>query len=147
MKNARTLIGLPVILGSRTLGRVSAVELEPGLRALSGLYFSCGLAGSRRVSRGDVDLIGDVAVLVHGTGKRSQPPDPPLPRRALSPDGSRLGAITDAIVDEETFQVPLLELSAGYVDDLTRGRVRVGAFSVTEDGDVIIDVPKGEEGS
>ncbi|MBR3502703.1 MAG: hypothetical protein IKO07_00485 [Clostridia bacterium] len=147
MKNARGLIGLPVVMESRTLGRVSAVELEPGLRALSGLYFSCGLAGSRRVSCGDLDLIGDVAVLVHATGKRSQPPAPPLPRRAVSPDGSRLGAITDAIIDEETFQVPLLELSGGYLDDLTQGRVRTGAFSVTEDGDVIIDVPKGEEGS
>jgi phage minor structural protein len=62
MKNARTLIGLPIVMESRTLGRVSAVELDPGLRSLSGLYFSCGLAGSRRVARCDLDLIGDVAI-------------------------------------------------------------------------------------
>ena len=147
MKNARALIGMPIVMESRTLGYVTAVDLDPGLKRLSGLYFSRGLAGSRRIESSELDLLGDVAVLVHGTGKRSQPPPSPLPRRALSPDGSRLGAITDAVIDEETFAVPLLELSGGYVDDLTQGRVRVGSFSVTQDGDVVIEIPKGEEGS
>ena len=147
MKNARSLIGLPIVMESRELGHVSAVVLDDSLRSLSGIYFICGLAGSRRIERSELDLIGDVAVLVHGTGKKSQPPPPPLPRRALSPDGSRLGAITDAIIDEETFTIPMLELSNGYLDDLTQGRTRVGAFSVAQNGDVIIDVPKGEERS
>ena len=144
MKSCRTLIGLPVILESHELGRVSAVEPDEALRALRGIYFSCGLAGTRFVDRSELDVIGDVAVLVHGTGKRSQPPAPPLPRRALSPDGDRLGAVTDAMIDEETMTIPQLELSGGYFDDLTRGRARVGAFSVTKDGDVIIQPSEGE---
>jgi len=147
MKSARTLIGLPVIMDSRELGRVSAVEPDDGLRALRGIYFSCGLAGTKFVDRSELDLIGDVAVLVHGTGKRSQPPASALPRRALSPDGNRLGAVTDAIIDEETFAIPMLELSGGYFDDLTEGRARVSTFSVTQNGDVVIETAEGEERS
>lgn len=144
MKNARTLIGLPVILGSRELGRVSAVAPEDDLRALRGIYFSCGFMGTRFVPRDKLDLIGDVAVLVHAPGRKSPPCAQSMPRRALSPDGKRLGAITDAIVDEETFAIPMLELSGGYFDDLTRGRERVGAFSVTQNGDVVIETSEGD---
>ena len=147
MKNARSLIGLPVILESRELGRVSAVDPEDDLRALRGIYFSCGFMGTRFVPRDKLDLIGDVAVLVHAPGRKSPPCAPALPRRALSPDGARLGVITDAIVDEETFAIPMLELSGGYLDDLTRGRDLVGAFSVTQNGDVVIETSEGDNRS
>ena len=73
MKNARSLIGLPVILESRELGRVSAVDPEDDLRALRGIYFSCGFMGTRFVPRDKLDLIGDVAVLVHAPGRKSRP--------------------------------------------------------------------------
>ena len=147
MKSARTLIGLPVVLESRELGRVSAVSPEADLRNLKGIYFSCGFLGTRFIPRDELDLIGDVAVLVHAPGRKSPPAEPALPRRALSPDGSRLGAITDALVDEETFAIPMLELSGGFFDDLTRGRERVGAFSVTQNGDVVIETSEGDNRS
>ncbi len=145
MKNARSLIGLPVIMEGRDLGRVSAVELNDDLHAVRGVYFSCGLAGTRFIGRSDLELIGDVAVLVRGAGKRSMPHASSLPRRALSPDGSRLGAITDAFIDEETLAIPMLELSGGFFDDLTGGRTRIGAFSVTQDGDVVIETSEGDD--
>ena len=147
MKNARTLIGLPVILESRELGHVSAILPDDSLRAIRGIYFSRGITGSRFIDAGELDLIGDVAVLVHGTGKKSQLPAAFTPRRALSPDGSRLGAITDAVIDENTLSIPLLELSRGYFDDLTRGRSRIGTFSVLKNGDVVIETPEGGDHS
>ena len=145
MKTARTLIGLPVVMDSRRLGYVSAVEPDDSLRTLKGIYMNCGLIGTKFIARNELDLIGDVAVLVHGTGKRSQPFAPSLPRRALSPDGGRLGAITDALIDEETFSIPMLEFSSGYFDDLTQGRARIGCFSVTQNGDVVIETSEGED--
>ena len=37
----------------------------------------------------------------------------------------QLGAVTDAYIDEESFGVAALELTRGYLEDLTAGRDRV----------------------
>ena len=78
-------------------------------------------------------------------GKRAQLPESFWPRRAISTDGARLGAITDALIDEDTLEIHMLELSRGLFDDFSSGRVRIGRFSVRAGGEVVIDTPEGGE--
>ncbi len=143
MRSIKSLIGMPVILSGKKLGRVSSVRADDALRELRGLYLSCGVTGSRYIECAQLDMIGDVAILTHGAGRRSSSGERPLLRRALSTDGQRLGAITDAIIDEDTLRIDALELSRGYLDDLTHGRKRVRQFSVCKNGDVIVGPSEG----
>ncbi|NLG24549.1 MAG: hypothetical protein GX558_04285, partial [Clostridiales bacterium] len=86
-----------------------------------------------------IDMLGEVAVLARGDGRRAACDERPLMRRAITTDGGRVGAITDASIDERTLKVLALELSQGYLDDLTAGRRRIWQYSVVGNGDVIID--------
>ena len=99
MKSARTLIGLPVILECKPLGYICQATPDERLDHLERIYFSSG-TGARMIERDQVDAIGEVAMLVHAPGKRAQLPESFWPRRAISTDGARLGAITDALIDE-----------------------------------------------
>lgn len=143
MKNTRSLLGMPVISEGRKLGRVSSVLTDDSLRTVSGLFLSCGVAGSRFIECKQLDLIGDIAVLAHGSGRRMQPTGTPLFRRALSPDGRHIGAITDALLSERTLRIEALELSYGYLDDLTGGRTRVRQYTVQKNGDVVVEATEG----
>ncbi|MCI5545436.1 MAG: PRC-barrel domain-containing protein [Clostridiales bacterium] len=144
MKSARTLIGLPVILECKPLGYICQATPDERLDHLERIYFSSG-TGARMIERDQVDAIGEVAMLVHAPGKRAQLPESFWPRRAISTDGARLGAITDALIDEDTLEIHMLELSRGLFDDFSSGRVRIGRFSVRAGGEVVIDTPEGGE--
>jgi len=143
VRSAKSLLGMPVIREGEKLGRVALILPDEELRTLSGLYISCGMAGSRFIEGSLLDMIGEVAVLSRDAGKRAQPGVRPLLRRALSPDGRRIGAVTDAFIDEETLRIEALEFSRGYLDDLTGGRMRIRQFSVQKNGDVIIEDAEG----
>lgn len=143
IRNAKSLLGMPVICGEEKLGRVSYVLPDDELRTVRGLYLYCGAAGSRFIEGAQLDLIGDVAVLAHGSGRRTPLNRQPLFRRALSADGARIGAITDAIINESTLGIEALELSRGYLDDLTGGRLRVKQFIVQKNGDIVVESTEG----
>ena len=146
MKSVRSLIGLPVVWERRPLGYVCQAAPDERLQRLDRIYFSSG-TGARFIEHNQVDAIGDVAILVHAAGKRAQLPTPLLPRRAISTDGARVGAITDALIDEETLNIDMLELSRGVFDDFSSGRARIGRFSVLANGDIVIETPEGGESS
>lgn len=143
IRNAKSLLGMPVIRNGEVLGRVSYVLADDLLERLSGLYLYCGVTGSRFIQCTQLDMIGDAAVLAHDAGRRLQPNRPPLLRRAFSPDGRRIGAITDTVIDEQTLRIEALELTRGYLDDLTGGRTRIRQFSVQKNGDVIVESAEG----
>ncbi len=143
MKNGKSMLGMPVICNGKRLGRVSYVLADDALGTLSGLFLHCGLAGSRFIERSALDLIGDIAILAHSCGRRMQPSQPPLLRRAISPGGERIGAITDVLLGENTLRIEALELSRGYLDDLSRGREYVRQFTVQKNGDIIVGSAEG----
>ena len=77
-------------------------------------------------------------------GRRRPIRSGPLLKRAVSTDGRRLGAVTGAEIDELSFGVIALELSAGLWDDLARHRQRVTRYSVNPDnGEVVIESGEG----
>ena len=143
VRNTRSMLGMPVICRGEPIGRVSQVRLSEDLRRLEGISLNRGLAGSRYIECADLDLLGEVAVLSHTRGKRAKTQPAALPRRAIGPDGERLGAVTDAYIDEESFGVAALELTRGYLEDLTAGRDRVSDYSVCPGGEILIDRTEG----
>lgn len=145
MRKVRALIGMPVVCEDRRIGRVLQADLAEDLTQLEGLWISRGLLGARYIPAESLKMLGRVAVLTDSPGSRGRARPSPLFRRAVSTDGARLGAVTGAEVDELSFRVVALELSAGLLDDLAHGRGRVTRYVVNrERGVVIIDPTETE---
>lgn len=145
MRNVRGLIGMPVVCGGRRFARVLRPELAEDLTRLDGLWVGAGLRGTRFIPSEALELIGEVAVHADSTGIRRRMSGPMPLRRAISTDGRRLGAITGADVDELSFRVTALELSAGVWDDLMDRRQTVTRYTVNRtSGEVVIDPPEDE---
>ena len=146
MRRLRALTGMPVVLGGRRVGRVILGELSEDLTRLDGVWISAGLKGARYIPSESLEMLGRVAVVTDGIGQRRRMTAKPLLIRAVSTDGRRLGAITGAEIDEISFAVNALELSAGVWDDLAHGRRRVTRYTVNrESGEVVIDTAGNEE--
>lgn len=147
MKSAKAMAGQPVILEGRRIGRVLQVELSEDLTAMTGLWADCGLKGTRYMTGEQIQLLGDVAVIVKEMGKRRRLGEQTLFRRAVASDGSRLGAILDALIDEQTHKVDALLLSEGFLSDLTKGRRAVRQYMVQPGtGSVVLKSRPDEEG-
>ena len=145
MRKLRGLTGMPVVCDGRRYGRVLRAELAQDLKRLEGIWVGAGLRGARYIPAEQLELLGSVAVLAEGAGVRRRMGPSPLPMRAVSTDGQRLGAVTDAEIDALSFQVTALELSAGLWDDLLYRRGRVTSFKVNrEGGEVVIDLAHNE---
>ena len=145
MRTVRGLIGMPVVIGSRRIGRVLQADISDDLRRLEGIWVGAGLRGTRYIPSDSLEVLGDAAIIADASGRRGRGRARPLFRRAVSTDGLRLGAITGAEIDGVSFLVTGLELSAGLWDDLFTRRQRVTRFTVNrETGDVIVD-PAGQE--
>ena len=128
VKTIRSLIGMPVVCQNRKIGRTVQAELEDDLTRLRGIWVSAGFRGGRWIPAESLQMLGSVAVLSDGPGQRRRMRFAPLFRRATATDGTRLGAITGAEIDEISFAVTALELSQGFWDDLlTRRRRRCSA--------------------
>lgn len=141
MLKIRNMVGLPVIVNNRRMGRVVRAELTDDLTQMRGLWVASGLLGMRFIESDSIGVLGTVAVTADDCGIRMRGPSPSLFRRAIGTDGSRLGAITGAEVDELSFRVDALELSCGLWDDLISGRRRTRTFAVNrENGYVIVDI-------
>ena len=140
MRTIRGLIGMPVVCRSRRLGRLIQAELEDDLSRLRGIWVGAGLRGARWIPAERLEMLGQVAVLSDDCGARRRMRFCPLLRRATAIDGTRLGAVTGAEIDEISFAVTALELSRGLWDDLMSHRQRVERFTVNrETGEILID--------
>lgn len=140
MKRIRTLIGLPVIMNEKRIGRVIRCQLSQDLTRLEGIWIAAVFFGARFIPCEDLCVIGQVSIVSDSHGQRRKPCNASLFRRAIGTDGSRIGAITGAEIDELSFRVDALELSRGIWDDLLGGRILVKTFTLNQaTGDVIID--------
>ena len=130
MRKVRSLIGMPVICSRRRIGRLVQADLSEDLKQLEGIWVDCGLKGTRYIPSEHLSMIGERAVLADVRGQRRKCSARPLFYRAISTDGSRIGAIVGAEIDEISFLVRALELTRGFWDDLYLGRSRVEAYSL-----------------
>ena len=146
MRTLRALTGMPVVCDGKRIGRLVQAELAADLKQLEGIWISAGLRGTRYIPSEELEMLGRVAIVAERPGRKGRMRARGLFMRAVSTDGSRLGAVTGAEVDELSFAVTALELSAGVWDDLARGRRRVTRYTVNrESGEVIIDPDREEE--
>lgn len=146
MKPISSLVGMPVLLRGKHMGRVARALLTSGGDKLAGLVVDTGLRGRRYVEEQHITLLGDVAVLVETQGTRGDGgPEPPL-RRALSTSGERLGYVADAMLNEHTHEIVALSVSKGYIDELFGGRQLAERFTINQQtGDVVIAEASGAE--
>lgn len=146
MRKIRSLIGMPVVVSNRRIGRVIQTELTEDLSQLRGLWIDAGLRGTRFISSERLALLGQVAIMADDSGERDRCRATPLFRRAIGTDGSRLGAITGAEIDELSFRIESLELSRGIWDDLLYGREHIRHFTLNPDnGSVILGAAESEK--
>lgn len=139
MRRICSLIGMPVVCRRRKIGRLVYASLSPDLKQLDGIWVDCGLRGTRYISAEHLSMIGEMAVLSDNAGIRRRYSAAPLFFRAVSTDGSRIGAVTGAEIDEISFLVQALEISRGVWDDFYTGRVRSEAYTVKfEHGETIV---------
>lgn len=140
MRKLRALTGMAVVCGHRRIGHALRGQLSPDLTQLEGIWISAGLRGTRFIPAESLETLGRVAVMVDDAGKRGRMRGGGLLLRAVSTDGRRLGAITGAEIDELSFSVTALELSAGLWDDLVRQRARITRYTVNRhNGEVIVE--------
>ena len=145
MQTARGMIGMPVVCGGKRIGRTVQADIAGDLSRMEGIWLSAGFRGTRYIPADSVEMLGETAVIVDYAGVRKNLRQQPLFRRAVSTDGQRLGAITNAEIDGLSFAVTALELSCGVWDDLAHRRQRVELFTVNpQNGEVIVD-PAGQE--
>lgn len=146
MRTIRSLIGLPVVVNNRKLGRVIQAGLSDDLKQLDGLWIDSVLLGTRFISSDSIETLGQVSVIADSPGIRKRCKAHSLLQRAVGTDGSRLGAVTGAEIDDLSFQVVALELSCGLWDDLLNGRRRIRHFSLNRaNGDVLVDATEMEK--
>ena len=136
MTGLKKMIGLPVIMNGKPAGSVLRGVLNEDGRSLRGMVIRGGLRGSRWLPREQIELVGRVSVIARGKPER-------LPRdagyhlfRVSDPAGTRLGIVTDALLNEETLRVSALEISGGPVDDLITGRWYATSFYVQPLGNI-----------
>ena len=135
MTGLKKMIGLPVILNGRTAGSVLRGVLTEDGRGLKGIVLRCGLRGTRWLPRDQIQLVGQLSVIASGKARRVPKEADFRLFRVTSPEGARLGVVTDALLKEETLRVSALEISGGPLDDLLDGRWYATSFHVQASGD------------
>ncbi len=146
MTGLKKMVGLPVIMGGKAAGHVVRGVLAEDGRSLRGIVLRGGLRGTRWIPREQIELLGQVSVIVRGKPRRVPKAADYRLFRVSSPEGARLGVVTDALLSEETLRVSALEISGGPLDDLIDGRWYATAFHVRAVGATgHVTVPLGRE--
>lgn len=138
MRKLRNLIGMPVVMDGKRIGRLVQAELSDDLCELSGVWIDAGLFGTRRIPSENLEMIGQLAVTADSRGERKRCKAAFPSFRAVSTDGRRLGAISGAEIDELTFRVQALELSGGFWDDIYSGRSRIYRYRFDPESKTVI---------
>jgi uncharacterized protein YrrD len=125
----RSLRGMSVVIEARPVGRVVQILLSDDLRRVEGIWIDAGFKGVRFIDAERISVIGSRAIIADDTGERVRLKPNPLFLRAVSTAGRRLGAVVGAEIDEVSLTVTSLILSLGYLEDLTRGEVRIGDYA------------------
>ena len=136
MTGLKKMIGLPVIVNGKQRGSVMRGVLAQDGKTLRGLVVRGGLRGARWLPRDQIALVGNVSVIARGKAGRIPKDASYHLFRVTDPDGTRLGVVTDALINEETLRVSALEISGGPLDDLIDGRWYATAYHVQPMGDV-----------
>ena len=128
MQSLRQLRTLALVTGGKNAGRVVQGVLSDDLKHLEGIWTDSGFGGLRFIEAEKICVIGKRAVITEDRGERLRIKPRALFIRAVSASGKRLGAISDAMIDETSLMVKCLMLSRGYAEYLAEGYIPITAF-------------------
>ena len=124
------VLGLPVILRGRMIGRVERAVVTADGRGLRGLAIRRGLGGAKWVEARSIAVLGEVSVIIDREPSR-------LPREAdfylrmvKDTAGMTLGWVTDVFLNPETLHLTGLELTLGLMEELLGGRLIARSWTV-----------------
>ncbi len=115
------LRGRRVVYNGKSIGRVVQALLCDALSVLEGIWIDRGLRGLRFISSDHICVIGADSVIVDDKGERLRMKPERLCLRAVTTDGIRIGAVTDAAIDPETLMVIELSLVTGWFECFIKG--------------------------
>ena len=125
-----SVLGLPVILRGRMVGRVERAVVTADGRSLRGLAIRRGLGGAKWIDCGKIVVLGEVSVIVDDIPARL-PGDADFALRTVKDTGGMpLGWVTDVFLNPATYRVTGLELSLGLMEELLGGRLIARSWTV-----------------
>ena len=117
------VLGLPVVLRGRMIGRVERAVVTADGKSLRGLTVRRGLGGAKWVEARRIMVLGEVSVIIDDAPERL-PRDADFSLRTVRDTGGMtLGWVTDVLLDPQTYRVTGLELTLGLVEELLGGRL------------------------
>lgn len=125
------IVGLPAVCEGRMAGRVERAVLTRDGRALKGLIIRHGMGGARWAAEADVDVLGEVSVILRRMLGRLPPEADFTLTWVKDSGGMHLGRVTDAYVDPVTRAVSALEVDLGPIETLRAGRLLAREFTVS----------------
>ena len=110
----KSLRGLKVICDTKCIGRVLQGCVSDSFTVLDGVWIDGAFRGVRFISAEHICVLGKDSVITDDKGERLRMKPRSMLIRAVSTEGVRLGAITDAAVDARSFAVKKLELTKSW---------------------------------
>ena len=134
-----SVLGLPVILRGRMIGRVERAVVTADGRALRGLTIRRGLGGARWINSAHIVVLGEVSVIVDSDPARL-PQDADFDLGTVKDTGGlALGWVTDVFLNPATYRVTGLELTLGLIEELLGGRLIARSWTVVPGtGEVLV---------
>ena len=137
-----SVLGLPVILRGRMIGRVERAVITRDGRGLRGLMIRRGLGGAKWIGSDRIVVLGEVSVIVDGDPIRL-PHDADFDLGMVKDTaGMTLGWVTDVLLNPATYRVTGLELTLGFMEELLGGRLIARSWTVIPGTDEVL-VPCG----
>ena len=125
-----SVLGLPVILRGRMIGRVERAVITADGRALRGLLIRRGLGGAKWIGSDQILVVGEVSVIIDGEPARV-PHDADFELGTVKDTGGMaLGWVTDVFLNPATCRVTGLELTLGLMEELMGGRLIARSWTV-----------------
>jgi len=133
------LLGLPVILQGRMIGRIERAVVSPEGDRLRGVMLRRGLGGAKWAAREDIEVLGEVSVILRRKPARV-PRDADFALQGVRDTGGMaLGWVTDAYLHTGNYRLTAIEISLGLMEELRGGRYLARRWSVSSGtGEVMI---------
>ena len=126
------LRNLPVICGHRQIGLLQSVSLNEAQNRVLALIVSCGIRGKRIIRPDSIEAVDQTFILVRDTQRYKRTQEAPPCRFIRDTSGLLCGRVTDYAIDEQTFDVQAVEMTAGYLGQARRRRLWVYAYQRSE---------------
>ena len=126
------LRNLPVICGHRQIGLLQNASLNEAQNQVLALIVSCGIRGKRIILPTSVEAVGQTFIIVRNMQRYKRMLETTPCHFIRDTSGLLCGRVTDYAIDEKTFAVQAVEMTAGYLGRERRRRLWVYSYQRSE---------------